>query len=970
MAPVENTKLIARLGELSEPYHARVLELRETVAAWLQYVPATFPQYTQHGVQHGDQIVAQLSLLLFAPDSAEPTVRLSAIELYVLALAAYLHDTGMVVSDAEKIAVLKSAEWAEWCESTPSAADRLTKIEELRISADLPDRDVAQFLADAQLRYLLSDFFRHRHHIASGRFVTAHQPELARFGFDDPVLTATVAAVCEGHGLEQQDLDDTDKYPQRRTIRDEEANVRFLTLLLRLGDLLDMSVDRACPLLQVAACPLPADSLAHWSQYQRITHRLVAPDRLELRAACETQEEHRYLVDWCEWLTEEAEHADVAMARAERHGTWSAPEVSLDGSDATIKIEPSPTARYIPSTWSLELDQDFVFQRLIQDTYANDLTFIRELIQNAADASRVRALNDAGQLDVRSVTELPKSVRDGYPIDVSVELGSTHNELSQTDEERMVVVIEDQGTGMDESTIERFFLQVGRSLYQSKDFKDKYKFVPSSKFGLGFLSVFAVSDYVTVETRHFTSGGPLRLTLTGPRSYLLTEIADRDRPGTRIEVRLRDSVSAEEIRKAILGWCLRLEFPLRLRIGDETTVIEAESADSFVEDVPDLSVEGGRLALRSFPVDRDGIEGELYLLSRVAPDGSESWAECSWIEKDYLEEHPGAVSPPMPPTAVCAAGIAVSPPIPTRSGTSLRIDLRKPLPGLPMARTLGSQSIWELVQDDLIASRWDEILRDHLDSSPLSQGEDGWRYKQRLMDELGLGSFWPDEPGMVPVHLRGARETLSILEAGELEPISTTIVGSHMPDDLSREERDRLEREALAAEGARVLTEPTRRDLCRPALGQIFAGRKIAGLKRLEPGHILITWRRDDNVRSLPGTYDEDFDLLSMDNEELLGFSTHYASTNVASRQVANANHPAVQWVVRVVDAVHDGDGGVPQGPVTQLCLLLDKAISYGGIFLPQFLTFVEHWGELGLPAELEPPADMELEQSVCMPSL
>jgi molecular chaperone HtpG len=970
LSPVENSKLFTRLGELSEPYHARVVELRDTVAGWLQYVPATFPQYTQHGVQHGDQIVEQLSLLLFAPDSAEPTVALSPIELYVLILGAYLHDTGMVVSDAEKLAVLKSDEWEEWCESTPSATGRLAKIEELRTSPEPPKPEVAQFLADAQLRYLLSDFFRHRHHIASGRFVTANQPELARFGFDDPVLTATVAAVCEGHGLEQQDLDDTDKYPQRRTIRNDEANVRFLALLLRLGDLLDMSVDRACPLLQVAACPLPADSLAHWSQYQRITHRLVAPDRLELRAACETQDEHRYLVDWCEWLTGEAEHADVVMARAERHGTWSAPKVSLYGNDATIKIEPSPTARYIPSTWSLELDQDFVFQRLIRDTYADDLTFIRELIQNAADASRVRALNEAGRLDVRSVTELPKSVRDGYPIDVSVEVESSHNELSQTDEERMVVVIEDQGTGMDESTIKRFFLQVGRSLYQSREFRDKYKFVPSSKFGLGFLSVFAVSDYVTVETRHFTSGEPLRLTLTGPRSYLLTEIADRDRPGTRIEVRLRDGVSPEAIREAIAGWCLRLEFPLRLRIGEETTVIEAESADSFVEDVPDLSVEGGRLAVRSFPVDRDGIEGELYLLSRVAPDGSESWADSRWIEEDYLGEHPGAVSPLLPPTAVCAAGIAVSPLFPAHGGTSLRIDVRKPLPELPMARTLGPQPIWELIEGDLIGSRWEEVLRDHLDRASLAQGEDGWQYKQRLMGQFAPGGFWLDEPGTVPVHRRGVRDTLSVAEAGKIEPISTTIVASHLPKEISREEIDRREQEGLATEEARVLTEATRRALSQTALGQILEDRKVVGLKRLEPGHILVTWRHDDSVRSLPGSYDESFDLVPMDNEEVLGFTTHHATERVASRQVANANHPAVQWVVRVVDAADDEDRGVPQGPVTQLCLLLDKAISYGGVFLPQFLTFVEHWGELGLPEELEPPAGMKLEQSSCTPSL
>ena len=93
-----------------------------------------------------------------------------------------------------------------------------------------------------------------------------------RVAFDDPALLGTIGDVCAAHGLQQGELDDRDRFPERRDIQGQLVNVRFATILFRMGDLLDMSQDRACPLLLNAACPLPPDSLAHWTQYQRIVH--------------------------------------------------------------------------------------------------------------------------------------------------------------------------------------------------------------------------------------------------------------------------------------------------------------------------------------------------------------------------------------------------------------------------------------------------------------------------------------------------------------------------------------------------------------------------------------------------------------------------------------------------------------------------------------------------------------------------
>jgi molecular chaperone HtpG len=155
-----------------------------------------------------------------------------------------------------------------------------------------------------------------------------------------------------------------------------------------------MRHDRACSLLLAAACPLPADSYAHWTQYQRITHELIAPDRIELRAECEHQEEHRFLFDWCTWLVDEVRSAAVLMANAPRHSSWRPPHIALGDGTAgeTITIRPARSATYMPRKWQFELDASSVFQRLIRDVYDEPEAFLRELTTVCAPLAWLQAV--------------------------------------------------------------------------------------------------------------------------------------------------------------------------------------------------------------------------------------------------------------------------------------------------------------------------------------------------------------------------------------------------------------------------------------------------------------------------------------------------------------------------------------------------------------------------------------------------
>lgn len=232
----------------SKSYHGRASNLREKVEELLTYIPTTFGHYTSHSVQHSERILHQISQLLFADKtSASPvSISLSAVEMYILIASALLHDSGMVVSEAEKTTLLESKEWERWV-SDAGKEGVYQAIKEFRDGSNPPKKETRDFLADRELRLLMAEYFRREHHVRSAKLVLQSEEALAQFAFQDQVLLKTIADVCLAHGLRHHELEDTNRYPDTRDIRREKVNVRLMAILLRLGDLLDMDSSRACP---------------------------------------------------------------------------------------------------------------------------------------------------------------------------------------------------------------------------------------------------------------------------------------------------------------------------------------------------------------------------------------------------------------------------------------------------------------------------------------------------------------------------------------------------------------------------------------------------------------------------------------------------------------------------------------------------------------------------------------------------
>jgi hypothetical protein len=961
-----NSKLVAFLAEKHKDYFGKVCELREVIEGWLSYIPNTFPHYTRHTIDHSDEIVAQISNLLFSDDGNDPQIGLSGVEAYILVAGAYLHDAGMVTPDQEKLEILSSDEWKDWTSGNSGGAKRWSMIEDLRVQA-LTDKDreaIHHFNADVQTRFLVADFVRSRHHLRSGNLIEVQRDHLARIDFGDQMLRRALAAVCVGHGLRLHELEDRDRYPDTRDIRGERANVRFLAALLRLGDLLDMRSLRACPMLIGAASPLPMDSLDHWIQYQAIAHRSTTPEQIEITAECPTQDVHTILQDWCQWIVDEVAETRAVMPKCRRHSNWRVPEANMLPVNGTIVIKPAEGATYKPSRWQMYFDKEAIVERLTENLYSDSLEFVRELLQNALDAIRCRMsldLEARGEAVPKYPTSASKEVRDSYRVKVSTQNRIEINPFSGEEEDRTILVVEDDGVGMDREIIEKFFLQIGRSFYTSDEFRRTYHFFPTSRFGIGFLSVFTASEKVIVETFKPSSSldqnAPIRLTLTGVKNYLLHEDSRRSTSGTRIEIVLNEILKPGMLVKAITKWCRRVEFPVEINDFGAQQTLYAESSADFVYERPLVTKELGSVAVRAFDVNREGIEGEIYVFE-IEDENGPLWGGRAWSRHTYPSEHALAEIPPFVDSLTALHGITVEHRDQHDANVAFRIDYRNNDANPNLGRNALRHPLY--VRRHLpaeLSERLGEILIDHFEKAGRAQGEQGWKYKQSLVDSFDLPSFWRHLPATLVGYQEERRVSLSLNDILSRESFDVVIPQKVDGDGCSVS--DFFKQDGHQDDKNLILFLPELKGVSRSHTRTMFRG--VARPHRVEFGEkfAVIRWTKQ-------GPLEDDLEPLVLDlifpcdfgGEDILTYSPRMGNWSSGHVILINAAHPFYEWMNRFEDSCAAGTHGLSPARWKVFLDLFANCVRYrfsNTERLTGFLASFEDGGQFA--PELVPPA-------------
>lgn len=360
--------------------------------------------------------------------------------------------------------------------------------------------------------------------------------------------------------------------------RDWTVDPLKIAALLRVADAMHVDSRRSPRILKLAR-NVSGTSLDHWTFQERMAKpRLAANGSIEYTAApaFSRQEAGAW---WTCHATLSQIHAELAATDALlRHS--GRPPLLANGvagiESSTYLSQYVPTIGWQPVDTRLRISnaQTLVERLGGAQLYGNDPTVVlRELIQNAADAVNARR-------------RLQQSYIGGR---IEVELG--------VDDQGAWLEISDNGIGMSKAVLTGPLLDFGASYWNSDLVLREAPglaasgFEPNGTFGIGFFSVFMLSDEVTVRTRSWKEGPAnssiLEFIKSGTRPSILRSAEESewlDEPGTRVRIRLREARNTKEARRL-----LRLrDSPISLARRCEDVCVGC-GVDLFVREAKDSS---------------------------------------------------------------------------------------------------------------------------------------------------------------------------------------------------------------------------------------------------------------------------------------------------------------------------------------------------------------------------------------------
>ncbi|HOX59072.1 MAG TPA: HSP90 family protein [Candidatus Paceibacterota bacterium] len=207
-------------------------------------------------------------------------------------------------------------------------------------------------------------------------------------------------------------------------------------------------------------------------------------------------------------------------------------------------------------------NQDFRFQVNLQaiiDLLSNHLysgpqVYIRELLQNAVDATAARSALDPSHKGEILIEVVPG--REGVP---------------------STLLIEDNGMGLTQEEIHAFLATIGSSSKRSDFQEQRANYI--GQFGIGLLSCFMVTDEIVLITRSARGGPAIEWKGKSDGSYTVRVLETEHAPGTRVFLRSRadraDFLKPPFVRDMAARYGSLLPVPIVLVTGDRRCQVNA-----------------------------------------------------------------------------------------------------------------------------------------------------------------------------------------------------------------------------------------------------------------------------------------------------------------------------------------------------------------------------------------------------------
>lgn len=578
--------------ELNSFKALNLLDIKQKLASMLAQIGKNnmFSEYTKHDITHVDGMLKLAETII--PN--QYWENLTPTDWLLLVLSFYFHDLGMLITNAEFSNRNANRDFKKYLESLDSniTSEQTTEYD----------------------RIIFQDFVRSQHGnriydwIKNARTVQNKEERPIEFLLNQMIgclnnnILQDLALLCKSH---QMDLNDCSSQLKTDVQYEQDTssltNLLYIAAILRTADLLHITSERTPETEFLLVSPQNNYSRREWIKQKsvqcirpkkeinrnNISDSSLEQHRFEILATFSDEEAYSQLQSYLDYAEKELVKTYQCCAESQRINGNSY-YFPWDGIDRTsIK-----TNGFNAEKLKFELDKDNILKLLIGHTlYSHANVVLRELTQNAIDACRLM-----NSLEKQGSSYVPKVV------------------ISWSSDKRELIV-SDNGTGMNEHIIQNYLFKVGVSRYQSREFKEKHqRFHSISRFGIGLLTCFMISDEIDITTKYFEERSAHSIKIRNLQGeFYMRNDAQEDKlidenHGTTMVLKVRKDVDLEELESNLKKWIVIPQVSISLQIDDKEISIGYEDEIS---------------AMKSFLADNGiNVDDKTYKIEQYKENGS------------------------------------------------------------------------------------------------------------------------------------------------------------------------------------------------------------------------------------------------------------------------------------------------------------------------------------------------------------
>ncbi len=530
-------------GTTSEILYSQWVFDKQLIPGALSEISNIFPHYSLHDQSHSIAIINNIIRVI----GKENIASLSAIDIWLILQAAYYHDTGMVLSGVDLLETINHKKFIAFFESlledSSHSLHRYAKkfeIKEDRIHLKSTIQDVS---VQEGFKYILAEYFRKIHSQRSEKVVNDPDRELSLKSPRSIIpkrIWNVLGRICSLHTA---DFDEVMGLPFNMVGIDiEDAHPRLIASLLRIGDLLDLDNNRFSEVMLKTLTQVPVDTMNHKEKHLSVEVFSVSNELINITAKCKDYDSATLAHHWFSYLRSEISNQTLF---------WN-------------KIAPSTYLITLPSIESLKVvlkDYKYIENgkrpcfsissrkalNIIQgaNIYSNGFQALREILQNATDATLLRVwldiCADGEELKMKTPNKDFYSRIEKLPITINI----YKSELGEDDTYTWTIAVVDQGIGLSYSDIKHLLQSNSNENNEKKQLiRSMPKWMqPSGIFGIGFQSAFLLCERIQMTTKSYQTQEFHELTFYSPSSRFNGDVYINERstsfsekPGTILKL--------------------------------------------------------------------------------------------------------------------------------------------------------------------------------------------------------------------------------------------------------------------------------------------------------------------------------------------------------------------------------------------------------------------------------------------------